>query len=145
MLITACPHHALLFLPLVYIYSLVTLLISVRASTHPRTYGFCPISTTDLTMSPTAMNSPEAYKKADRGPGLQAFVIVMTIVTVLSILLRFMSRSLSPRHPGQHHARFWLDDWTALAAVVRFLYFPLISSVLEIFSPISSESMTCII
>lgn len=70
-------------------------------------------------MSATAMDLPDAYKKADRGPGLQAFVIVMTIVTVLSILLRFISRGLSPMPPGEHHTRFWLDDWTALAAVVR--------------------------
>jgi hypothetical protein len=38
-------------------------------------------------MFATAMDLPEAYRKADYGPDLQTFVIVMIIVTVFSIFL----------------------------------------------------------
>ncbi|KAI0383336.1 hypothetical protein F5Y04DRAFT_279044 [Hypomontagnella monticulosa] len=55
----------------------------------------------------------------DRGPGFQAFIIVMTILTVLAITLRFWSRSLGVRrdHNRTIPSRYWWDDWAALAAV----------------------------
>ncbi|KAM7214525.1 hypothetical protein V8F06_010086 [Rhypophila decipiens] len=59
---------------------------------------------------------PREYVAADRGPGLRAFCIVMVIVTVLPVVLRFWSRSMSmPREKFKH--RFGLDDWFSLLAV----------------------------
>lgn len=68
-------------------------------------------------MSAATMDLPESYLTADRGPGLRAFIIVMVIITILSILLRLMSRGLSPMQPGHKQSQFWLDDWSALIAV----------------------------
>ncbi|KAI1771756.1 hypothetical protein F4818DRAFT_428963 [Hypoxylon cercidicola] len=57
-----------------------------------------------------------ALDSEDRGPGLRAFLIVMIVLTILSITLRFWSRSLnSPR--GRRMSRFWWDDWASLASV----------------------------
>lgn len=75
-------------------------------------------------MSAATMDLPESYLTADRGPALRAFVIVMVVITILSILLRLMSRSLSPSQPGHNQSHFWLDDWTALIAVVRLSPLP---------------------
>ncbi|OTA82973.1 hypothetical protein M434DRAFT_400821 [Hypoxylon sp. CO27-5] len=52
----------------------------------------------------------------DLGGGLQAFVIVMIIVTVVFLALRFWSRSLTPHSARATFHRFWWDDWVALAA-----------------------------
>ncbi|RCI16420.1 hypothetical protein L249_1915 [Ophiocordyceps polyrhachis-furcata BCC 54312] len=49
-------------------------------------------------------------------PDVLAFCIVMTVVTVLSISLRFSSRAIAVELP-QTRSRFQLDDWFALAAV----------------------------
>jgi hypothetical protein len=52
----------------------------------------------------------------NRGPGFQAFTIVMLFITIIPITLRMWSRSLIvPR--GRHEFRFWWDDWMACAAV----------------------------
>ncbi|KAK6829821.1 hypothetical protein PG995_004398 [Apiospora arundinis] len=67
------------------------------------------------------MSAPEAPKvdlSEDRSGELKAFAIAMTVMTVVSISLRFWSRGLSNLVPGsRHQARFWWDDWFALAAV----------------------------
>lgn len=60
-----------------------------------------------------------AYEAANRGPALQAFFIVLTVLTVLSISLRFWSRGLILPQT-KHQQRFGLDDWFALAAVVSY-------------------------
>ncbi|ROT41233.1 hypothetical protein SODALDRAFT_330954 [Sodiomyces alkalinus F11] len=51
-----------------------------------------------------------------RGDQFLAFLIVMTVITTASIILRFVSRGL-----GKTGNRFWWDDWTALFAV-PFIY-----------------------
>ncbi|RDA86242.1 hypothetical protein CP532_5118 [Ophiocordyceps camponoti-leonardi (nom. inval.)] len=67
-------------------------------------------------MSSPRPNFDPAYVAADRGPGLRTFYLVMTIITVLSISMRFLSRAIAiPSQPGARR-RFWLDDWLALAA-----------------------------
>lgn len=70
-------------------------------------------------MSASTMDLPESYLTANRGPGLRAFIIVMVVITILSIILRLMSRGLSPMQTGHKQSHFWLDDWSALIAVVR--------------------------
>ncbi|KAK4107383.1 hypothetical protein N656DRAFT_763566 [Canariomyces notabilis] len=60
---------------------------------------------------------PESWNE-DRGPAFKAFAIAMTVVTVLSIVLRFWSRSLvAPHSHTRNQRRFWWDDWAALASV----------------------------
>ncbi|RYP11615.1 hypothetical protein DL765_007663 [Monosporascus sp. GIB2] len=68
----------------------------------------------------TNPTTPPGSGNDDRGPGLQAFVTVMVIVTVVAITLRFWSRSI-PHTNGRSKRRFWWDDWVALAAVPAIL------------------------
>ena len=50
----------------------------------------------------------------DKGPRIVAAAVSVIVVQVLVLILRFWSRSLSTR------ARFWWDDWTVLAALVKY-------------------------
>jgi hypothetical protein len=70
-------------------------------------------------MSSTPPEFPPEYVAADRGPALRAFLVVMTITTVVSITARFWSRGLS-RPTDRSRKRFWLDDWFVLMAMVTF-------------------------
>ncbi|KAJ5715856.1 uncharacterized protein N7483_013037 [Penicillium malachiteum] len=70
-------------------------------------------------MSESASLPPSAAHD-DISGGIKGFFIVVTIVTILSISLRFWSRytrSNAGRGAGRHTQRFWWDDWAALAAV----------------------------
>ncbi|KAI0471715.1 hypothetical protein GGR56DRAFT_87122 [Xylariaceae sp. FL0804] len=66
------------------------------------------------------MSDPTTGKDdgADRGPGFEAYVIVMTVVSVTAIALRLVSRALpSPAGGGRtYQPRLWWDDLLALAA-----------------------------
>ncbi|RDA90925.1 hypothetical protein CP533_5347, partial [Ophiocordyceps camponoti-saundersi (nom. inval.)] len=67
------------------------------------------------------MSSPStkfdlAYAAADLGPDVRGFCIAMTVVTVLSILLRLLSHFIARPSQARTGRRFWLDDWFALAA-----------------------------
>ena len=53
----------------------------------------------------------------DRGPPFQAFLIVMTIISFLSLVFRFWSRALTTSE-DQLRRRFWWDDWLALLGLV---------------------------
>ncbi|KAH7329717.1 hypothetical protein B0I35DRAFT_420699 [Stachybotrys elegans] len=60
---------------------------------------------------------PPGYTEEDRSYGLYIFSIAMTVITVLAILARFWSRTLTPTSPDCFGTtRFWWDDWTALAS-----------------------------
>ncbi|CAJ2499998.1 Uu.00g028510.m01.CDS01 [Anthostomella pinea] len=59
-----------------------------------------------------------ADDRDDIGPGLRAFLVVMIVVTTNATVLRFWSRSLTPREARQHVFHFWWDDWVALIASV---------------------------
>lgn len=58
----------------------------------------------------------------DNSPGsIRGFFIFITIITILSISLRFWSRCIRSNAglgAGRHTQRLWWDDWAALAAVV---------------------------
>ncbi|ORY09575.1 hypothetical protein BCR34DRAFT_602706 [Clohesyomyces aquaticus] len=56
----------------------------------------------------------------DRGPGLRAFIIVMMIVSIISVLLRFWSRTLMTKE-SRGIPRIWWDDWLALSALPLIL------------------------
>lgn len=62
------------------------------------------------------MPSDPGYLSADRSGGLRSFCIVMAVMSVLSIVLRFLSRGMALPQTV-HQGRFLLDDWLALAAV----------------------------
>ena len=49
---------------------------------------------------------------ADDGPMLRRLAIAMTVLSTLSIALRFWSRAVATR------TKFWWDDWLALLAWV---------------------------
>jgi hypothetical protein len=68
-------------------------------------------------MSTMEMPSDPGYLSADRSGGLRSFCIVMAVMSVLSIVLRFLSRGMALPQTV-HQGRFLLDDWLALAAVV---------------------------
>ncbi|KAI1129793.1 hypothetical protein F5Y10DRAFT_237654 [Nemania abortiva] len=54
----------------------------------------------------------------DRGHPLRDYIIVLIILTLASIILRFVSRSLrSDTTPSGYKSSFWWDDWVALCAV----------------------------
>ncbi|KAI2890473.1 hypothetical protein CBS76997_6660 [Aspergillus niger] len=57
----------------------------------------------------------------DNSPGsIRGFFIFITIITILSISLRFWSRCIRSNAglgAGRHTQRLWWDDWAALAAV----------------------------
>lgn len=62
---------------------------------------------------------PPGTENDDLSGQFQGFVIAMTVMVVLSITLRFWSRSLIVRGNLEHGVgRFWWDDWVALAALV---------------------------
>ncbi|KAH9905371.1 hypothetical protein F4778DRAFT_705397 [Xylariomycetidae sp. FL2044] len=61
-------------------------------------------------LDPAANNDSD-----DRGPGLQAYVIVMVVITISAIVLRFVSRGIVSQ-ANKYQRRFWYDDWLALAA-----------------------------
>ncbi|KAJ5526482.1 hypothetical protein N7494_013132 [Penicillium frequentans] len=70
-------------------------------------------------MSSSAALPPSAVHD-DISGGIRAFFIVVTIVTVLSVSLRFWSRCTrrnAARGAGRQTQRLWWDDWAALAAV----------------------------
>lgn len=68
---------------------------------------------------PEPFVAPPGTENDDLSGGFKAFVIVMLIMVIASISLRFWSRSLTVRGNLEHGvARFWWDDWVALAAVV---------------------------
>ncbi|KAI1810312.1 hypothetical protein GGS20DRAFT_208229 [Poronia punctata] len=52
----------------------------------------------------------------NRRAGFLAFVSVLLAITAVPTLLRFWSRSLASKLPGQR--RFQSDDWVSLAAAV---------------------------
>ncbi|KAI0392950.1 hypothetical protein F5Y17DRAFT_434405 [Xylariaceae sp. FL0594] len=52
----------------------------------------------------------------DRGPALRSYIIVLLVLAYAAICLRFWSRYLSAPQTNRR-ARFWWDDWAALAAV----------------------------
>ena len=52
----------------------------------------------------------------DRGRGLLAFAVVMLVISISAVGLRFWSRALGSSDRG---AKYWWDDWTALASLVR--------------------------
>lgn len=54
---------------------------------------------------------------SDPKPGLQAFFVVMIVITITSVSLRFWSRRLRSSETNQRY-RFWLDDWFAFPAAV---------------------------
>ncbi|OJJ67582.1 hypothetical protein ASPBRDRAFT_47637 [Aspergillus brasiliensis CBS 101740] len=63
---------------------------------------------------------PRAAVDDDTSAGIRGFFIFITIITILSISLRFWSRCLrsnAGRGAGRHTQRLWWDDWAALAAV----------------------------
>lgn len=62
---------------------------------------------------PTALPSSE-LETDNRHETMQTWLIFITILTAVSITLRFWARALGK--PGN---RFWWDDWLALAAVVK--------------------------
>jgi hypothetical protein len=69
--------------------------------------------------APPPFVPPPGSENDDLSPGFNAFVIAMTVMVIVSISLRFWSRSIAVRANFEHSvARFWWDDWVALASVV---------------------------
>ncbi|KAI9035838.1 Major Facilitator Superfamily protein [Aspergillus affinis] len=63
---------------------------------------------------------PPSAVHDDTSGGIKGFFIVVTIVTIVSISLRFWSRCIrsnAGRGAGRHTQHLWWDDWAALAAV----------------------------
>lgn len=55
----------------------------------------------------------------DRGPGFRAFLIVMTVIMVVALILRFISRTMLPKSARNYeNSLIWWDDYIALAATV---------------------------
>lgn len=53
----------------------------------------------------------------DRGPGFRAFLIVMTVIMVVALVLRFISRTMLPKSARNYeNSLIWWDDYVALAA-----------------------------
>ncbi|KAF2964630.1 hypothetical protein GQX73_g8935 [Xylaria multiplex] len=57
----------------------------------------------------------------NRSPGLQAFIIFIAVITILSVSLRFWARTLTSPEAHRKLHLFWWDDWFALASVVILL------------------------
>ncbi|KAI8626980.1 hypothetical protein F5Y19DRAFT_477873 [Xylariaceae sp. FL1651] len=57
----------------------------------------------------------------DRGPSLRAFAIVITVLTMIALAFRLWSRSFCATSYPTSKARFWWDDWFALATGIFVL------------------------
>jgi len=102
---------------------------------HSMRYGFnivlrIPLSST-MSLSDGTFVPPPGTEHDNRSAQLRTFVAVMATITVVSICLRFWSRSLGNGNDSKANARtvrrppFWWDDWAALTTVVRFRPFEL--------------------
>jgi len=92
------------------------------------------ISTTEFLKMSSQM--PDGF--SDPRPGLQAFFVVMIVITITSVSLRFWSRRLRSSETKQRY-RFWLDDWLAFAAAVGAHHDLLPGEKRETRSPSSSD------
>lgn len=55
----------------------------------------------------------------DRGPGFRAFLVAMSVVMIVALVLRFVSRTMLPKSSRNYDDRLiWWDDYLALAATV---------------------------
>lgn len=59
---------------------------------------------------------PPGTENDDLGPSFRAYSIFLIVLTVASITLRFISRSLLSKSV-ERRRRFWWDDWVALLCV----------------------------
>ncbi|KAI1383545.1 uncharacterized protein F4822DRAFT_420937 [Hypoxylon trugodes] len=75
-----------------------------------------------LTMADTSRIPRQSPINNDEniGPPFRSFVIVLVIITILSTIVRFWSRSIVKPNQRQPK-RFWWDDWTFLAAATLLL------------------------
>lgn len=59
---------------------------------------------------------PPGFAEQNRGPAFRGYCIFLTVLTVLSIVLRLWSRGLNAPHAERR--RFWWDDFAAVVSVV---------------------------
>jgi hypothetical protein len=70
-------------------------------------------------MAASAVAPPPGLENQDRGPELQAFIIVMMATAFAAVVLRIWSRLIrTPDARGITQIRLWWDDWAVLAAMV---------------------------
>lgn len=58
---------------------------------------------------------PPGFANEDRSAGFRGYCIFLTIITIVSIVLRLWSRSLNASNGDRR--RFWWDDWAAVVSV----------------------------